>query len=76
MKKNKDTVKHRSKDRQNPSEIYKLLHVEKEGFYLLVKKSLRKEEQRRKGKEEGEERRFQKGKKKGKGKLKRKGKEI
>ena len=28
------------------------------------------------GKEEGEERRFQKGKKKGKGKLKRKGKEI
>ena len=53
MKKNKDTVKHRSKDRQNPSEIYKLLHVEKEGFYLLVKKSLRKEEQRRKGKEEG-----------------------
>lgn len=53
MKKNKDTVKHRSKDRQNPSEIYKLLHVEKEGFYLLVKKSLRKEEQRRKGKKEG-----------------------
>ena len=53
MKKNKDTVKHRSKDRQNPSEIYKLLHVEKEGFYLLVKKSLRQEEQRRKGKKEG-----------------------
>lgn len=49
----KGYMKHWSKDRQNPSEIYKLLHVDKEGFYLLVKKSLRKEEQRRKGKKEG-----------------------
>lgn len=73
--KKKDTVKHWSKDRESIRDIQTCIcicnHVDKEGFYLL-KKSLRKEEQRRKGKKEGF-RRGRKGKKKGKGELRRKG---
>ena len=62
----------RSKDRQNPSEIYKLLTCGQRGFLSPCEKITEKG----RAEEEGEEGRFQKGKKKGKGKLRRKGKEI